>query len=1233
MRSVLLVIASCCVVLAAFVGYLKITKRYQRHSNDPITSIAPPPPPPVDPARRNWIKPAESAWVKTFSPQGDLKNRFRADEYQPRDDGTVVVKNPVAEFYMPNRQTMRLSGLSGTVVLPETASGGNDMPHSGAPSRGQLHTCTIEWFNLFPDSVAGVADETIYLDNVQFDNETMLITTESFKAKDGLDVPADQAPVKMRGKKYDFDGRGLRLRWNDKDGRLELLEVAHGEELIIKDTAGMSGTFGASKDLEHIKDKGEQTAGGKSPGGGPASASDVHAPSRGMLAGDDRAALAEAVSSMALPGPASSTAPPAQLKPAAPPVPYIATFYDDLDITQGDELHIVAQRMDLNFTTHKEGAAQTAATARSGDKDAQQVPGRAAGSSHSGPRVEPSREQSVAPAPRDDDRAPAKDVPPGSATRAAQATPASSPPIVIRWTGMLRMEPDRIKFQTPRPGDSVVELTGSPVVVRRLVPGGAPKGTSRADEPQGDDIRAAKVVYHSLDGSATLFNSPTVAAVVMSKIINGNVDPRTAITTEMLDYRTGADGRRIAILRGRGSALMAIQAQGDETRKGGKASDTLMEARWQEGGIVYFARRGRDDQSIEQVDLAGDVDVRHPQMVLQSQALSLYFQPPTAKSAGGPEPSRNKAAGAMELTRMLARELVHCDMAGTGGRRQAIDCGMLEMLTAPAADGRLYARQVNAWAVDDDVPRDDLDLFDAQPVHAYDGQQDLSAGKLELVLRPAHANDAEVDKMEEDALLAAADSEGGAPAPRGQNQTAAVELESLHAEDAVRAVNKDASVATGATLDITTPNGTPHVRLCGSLARVLDSKGNVVSGPVITFEQKSQTAHVLGAGTLHVMQESAGGGKARPMDVVWAERADLDAPADRIDVYGAVAVSTLDADGTRNTASGDHVRVDLVGKPSAANSVANSATQRARGDAGGVQMDALRDKQARTITIQGRDAKVASNLLGPAGEVWRQFTIWSPTIIYQMAAPGDGNVTPGNASAATSSNGNVTAATAANAGGRGAPPGSGAADAGSGAAGREMLIPGAGRMLVRDHRPPAKARTQVAATGENRDESSSRGDTAFEWKRDMVYRESEQSAVMTGDVYIVHQPDGKESADGPMRIKAQRVIAWFASQHGPASTVARTATSTATRPAEAAMALKRLSASQDVSVTRGEATLTASRLDYDPLSHWLSAHGSGSRPAHYEDPDPKRSLTARDIQWNTQTWNVKLSDANTASPR
>ena len=50
----------------------------------------------------------------------------------------------------------------------------------------------------------------------------------------GANVTADEVPVTVRGRDYDFDGRGMRMSWNERDRRLAKLDVAHGERLVVK---------------------------------------------------------------------------------------------------------------------------------------------------------------------------------------------------------------------------------------------------------------------------------------------------------------------------------------------------------------------------------------------------------------------------------------------------------------------------------------------------------------------------------------------------------------------------------------------------------------------------------------------------------------------------------------------------------------------------------------------------------------------------------------------------------------------------------------------------------------------------------------------------------------------------------------------------------------------------------------------------------------------------------------
>ncbi|HZL35295.1 MAG TPA: hypothetical protein VFC78_08290, partial [Tepidisphaeraceae bacterium] len=999
---------------------------------------------------------------------------------------------------------------------------------------------------------------------------------------------------------------------------------------------------------------------------------------------------------------------PAKSRAPAPPTPYIATFYDNVNITQGQEMLLIGDRMDVDFTTRQDQSTSTGPTTQGATRPAT----RAA----AGRDATMDKTATAAPAP----------IGAASATQIAARGPATqpssrpsstqpaNPPVVIRWTGKLVMVPP---LPGTRPkvsaGDAVVELTGKPTTVRR----------TPAGQPDGDLIRAARVVYHTLDGSAKLFNSSAVPKVIISKLVNGQIDPRSTITTSTLDYVADGLGKKIAILTGPGHAMVPMESQGQASAasKQKPGGPDMMDAHWQKGAKAYFrpAGRGEANLSIEHVDLAGDVDVKHPQLVLTSQALSLYFEPaaPPARPSGrnneirddaggdvspspgtpgegrggdraranstrqphpyqvlkqdrqsGPHPNpppayrergQDEAAAPTtrparhkdndtqaELKRVIAHDRVHCQLADEKGKKQTIDCTDLDLRTARTSEGKIFARHVNAQGT----------------VHAYDGEQDLRAQIVDLTLKPAipatkPATDAKaVDAAKPPAARLASDTAPSQarpairPADTGSD-SAAVELEAMEAHQQVIVTNKEGSIATGDDLFVTTEDGESHVRLSAAAgAKVIDVKKNTVTGPLITMEPKRGIAHVVGSGTMHVLQEQANGEKPRPMDVAWTRRADMNGPADRIDILGDIALKSTDADGTVNTANGDRARIDLVKKalPATRPATMQSATgggqsagpagnARANGAAGNprlasastaarhpatapaatrpaksdsmadsMQMDVMKDKDVKTITIYSAgNSKVVSTLPGADGKILRRFALLGPTIIYNVQG------TPASP-------------------------------------GKSLLVPSAGQMLVSDHRPPAPkppADPKAPRKGDDaNDESDSRGDSAFQWNDHMLYSEANHNAVMVGSVKIIHQGDDtKDAKPDPVQINGDVVTAWFEPDKRPTTPPAgapkpplvKPAPNAAAKPGEptAAMQLKLLTAKGHTVVTRSGASMYADHIQYDPKTHWMKATGTPSNPARYDDPDPKRSMSANEMQWNTQTWDIKMTGPNVANPR
>jgi hypothetical protein len=242
MRLLLMLIAT--VVLIALVGgvYLWMQPSTPRAAlpkpgtQNASTSIPPPPlrsTPSTTGESDPIVKTGTDVWVEVRDEKtNEVAWQFRASRYDPQPDNTVNVTHPQAEFFFRNGNSVTLEGARGRVVIPGDAPRSPDMRGASAPpSRGEMYDVTI---SMFDDERPEHPVLVCKVNNVSFDNDTFRIATEQYTAPDGTVVPADQVPVQVRGDQYDFDGRGLTILWNDKDRHLQLLEIAHGESMILK---------------------------------------------------------------------------------------------------------------------------------------------------------------------------------------------------------------------------------------------------------------------------------------------------------------------------------------------------------------------------------------------------------------------------------------------------------------------------------------------------------------------------------------------------------------------------------------------------------------------------------------------------------------------------------------------------------------------------------------------------------------------------------------------------------------------------------------------------------------------------------------------------------------------------------------------------------------------------------------------------------------------------------------
>lgn len=345
-------------------------------------------------------------WVKSFNSAGDLAGEFFAERYDPQPDSTIRVEKPQAKIYLPHGQYLWLTGETGTIVVDQSDTGGSGSPFAASgpmtpPRRGELHQVNIA---LYPALDAPSPTLTVELNNAAFDMETFRIYTEAYREeKSGKLIEADQVPVQVYGIDYEFSGRGLTIRWNELRGRLELLEIAHGEKLILKNPGKLiSPVAHAPPRLPGEQDEKQK------------------AYLSSLLASADNTAIADALPTAT--GPAT--------RPAQPV--YRAVFHDNIRIIQNQTPLASGDQLEIDFLPKQGEQAAIIATR---------------------PAV-PASTPATAPVP----------TPATMASSQPASAPADRGPITVYWTGPLRITPlaDSSEKTLP-PGEAIVRLLGSPV--------------------------------------------------------------------------------------------------------------------------------------------------------------------------------------------------------------------------------------------------------------------------------------------------------------------------------------------------------------------------------------------------------------------------------------------------------------------------------------------------------------------------------------------------------------------------------------------------------------------------------------------------------------------------------------------------------------------------------------------------------------------------------------------------
>jgi lipopolysaccharide export system protein LptA len=1233
------------------------------------------------------LGPGKRPWIRVYGSDGRLQYRFGAEDYAPRGGGRIDVRGVETHFFQYvdeskepgvhkyRTQQVRIHGTNGTIEVQQEkalqaspSGGGFDKGSSGPPKRGLLNDVTIYVISRWtpevekklrePGGEQALANIIATTPNISFDNETFEITTHEYTDADGHFVPADQVPVHATGD-YEFNGRGMTLRWNQIDGRLEYLEVAHGNYLVVRDTDML----------------GKTTPGGFGPAdGGPA----TRPSAPGTAEVDPVLPLLDLHGQPIQYAAAGKAKPPvgAAGKPAAGATghkkqkgvqpPYRATFDDTVTIAQGEpevsESQVAeADVMQVEFQPGSKGAATRPAsqptTKRSAAGAKTVTPANVVKPAPADAALVPASAPATAPASR----------PTLAKGKSPQSRPTTGPstdaPLIIRWNGRLRVVPIDDPSEVPpalKPGESIVHLIGEKAPVRLT----------------RDAMQAWCTVadYFSTDGSAQLRKSDKFGPIRLKQMAEATAKggaQEADIVTQQLNY-SGTD--RVAVLHGESTAHILLPQQPTTQPTSAKATAAkptskpatqptiaALDAAWTKIGRLYFApsTSGAAAMSFDHAELEGDVDVKHPQMALRSQKLNLFFEekpatrPTTLPAAPATEPAgtqpSTRPANQSILKRMVAIDRVWCDLADSNGRRQTVTTDLLTMSTSLDKEGKLYPQFITADG----------------KAHAYDGQQDLQAGHLALTLAPS--------------TRPTTQPAAGTAASSGMDTTS-VELQEMRAWNKVSVRNAEGSTAHGDWMKVNVVDGQPIARIIGSplaawttygwigrrldpisrmagapLASVTDAKGSRATGPIIDFDPRHQWAKISGRGTIRAIQAEnkpttrpstlpAVAPATRPApkfaDIFWEHQAELDGAKNLITVIGPVLISSIDADGTRQTATGHRAVIELIDRPAtqpttkpASNPTAKAkavpattpvagkgpTTQTARGKrpekgsasgAAGIAgggMDVLKDKVVSAFNLE-KDAVVNSTLSDAKG-ILRQTEIRSNTLRYETGETATSAATkPADASPmAIGSSGN----------------------------GR-LIAPGPGTMIYRDHRPATRPADGSAPPDQ------ARGATAFRWDKGMTYDQPKRLAVMDGNVLIVNQPDQPDAE--PVRVNGDRVEATFEPKP-PAPAVHPTATkpvtgvqtasntvrpaskpaagSTGSDPGES-MQLKWLTISGNVMMNRAGSTMTADRADYNPATGWLVAKGTRQAPATFSNADGSDITWADEVHWNTQTWIAKF---------
>jgi lipopolysaccharide export system protein LptA len=562
-----------------------------------------------------------------------------------------------------------------------------------------------------------------------------------------------------------------------------------------------------------------------------------------------------------------------------------------------------------------------------------------------------------------------------------------------------------------------------------------------------------------------------------------------------------------------------------------EANGPPLKASWNERCMLRMQSMPNNGTELKEADLTGAVHIDHPQLRLDSQRLELFFVPSGA-------------------TRQAKRSIAPVSADSTSQSPEG-QTNLKQLVASDNVHCVMFDSQHKEQTIDTNrltvltEPGPDGKLVPRTvnadgDVRAEDEDQILYAGHLATTLMPS----TKPATTRRSTAVASANNPTTQPSSTG-NQ--AIDLQSLIAQDRVHVVGKkNSSQAFADTMLVDNVNGKKTVKLIGQpFAEVID-KTNHIYGPIIDLASDDQQMAIDGPG--HMVGVQQDGPTTRPMDVVWTQNMRGDGRTNLVNAYGNVVAKTLDADGRVSEVRGDHAELHLADAPATqpthkpATQVASThPTSKPTGE------EAMARKTIRSAIFTD-NAHVSSTLLDAEGLILQRMNLYSSVVQYDVLP---------------------------------APPGSP-----PGATMKKVTVPVPGTMLVEDYtKPEAEKADTSSPTGG----ASSRGATAFKWQKTMIYDDSTHRSIMDGDVIIDHLDDLNK--DNGMHMTADTVIADLMS--APLAPVSKTpATTKPTTKPDTGPHLRHVEAIGHVHVIMKNGELYASRIEYDPVTRIMIAHGT-----------------------------------------